>query len=375
MKIATSVLHFHKRGGLERAAVEISQHLVGLSHEVMVYAATADEAELDGMTYIHVRSALAYSSSAHLSFRRNSRNKLRTAPVDIIHAHGTEPGLRDVVTFQSCHRAGVELRKKLGESAGGFGVSDRIRIRTEARTLKQGAYRKIIAVSRGLKRELCELYRVPEQDIVVIPNGVNLNEFFPPDAERRQTLRKKFGIADDEIALIFLGHEFDRKGLRFILDALTLIPNKRIRLIVAGKDDPAKYIEDAARKGIADRVTFIGAADSSADLLQAGDAFVLPTLHEAFPLAAIEAAACGLTLLATSVNGIEEYLRDGENGYIVERNGDSIAARIRLLQDETQRHKLGANAAETAKRYSWVKITNETVRVYEDVLAIKSGSA
>ena len=361
-------MHFHKRGGLERAAVELSRHLADRGHEITVYSSTVDGSDLGTMKHVCVPSLSSFGSAAHLSFRRSSATLLRHADADIIHAHGTEAGYRDIVTFQSCHRAGVELRRRLGEKVKGFGISDPIRLRTEAATLKQGAYKKIIAVSEGLKRELIQWYNVPEKDIVVIPNGVNLEEFSPPTKSERDKLRTNLGLQPNDIALIFLANEFDRKGLRFVIEALSIISESNVKLIVAGKDHPAPYLELANRFGVGKLVIFRGATGAPAGLLKAADIFLMPTFHESFLMAGIEAAACGLPLLITRVPGVEDYLVDGENGYFIERSADSIAEKIRLLLDPHRRAAMGSGANTTAQNYSWDAIATATEQVYHEVV-------
>jgi UDP-glucose:(heptosyl)LPS alpha-1,3-glucosyltransferase len=100
----------------------------------------------------------------------------------------------------------------------------------------------------------------------------------------------------------------------------------------------------------------------------ASDVFVLPTYYEAFSLATLEAAASGLPLLVTKVNGTEELVREGYNGYFVTRDGESIAEKLEFILSDSQKlRELGMNARKSAEQYSWDVIADKTLSVYEKI--------
>ena len=102
-------------------------------------------------------------------------------------------------------------------------------------------------------------------------------------------------------------------------------PGCRARSSSASGDIEALYEELAESYGVADRVEFVGATDDVASWYRRGRRFLLPTAYETFSLVTYEAAACGLPLLVTKVNGVEDLLRDGENGWFIERDAADIA--------------------------------------------------
>ena len=96
-----------------------------------------------------------------------------------------------------------------------------------------------------------------------------------------------------------------------------------------------------------------------APIYQLADAFVFPTSYEAFPLVALEAAASGLPILATAVNGIRELVSDGVNGFLISRDAGQIARRLRELGDDgALRRRLGSAARSSAMDYSWAKMVD-----------------
>ena len=89
-------------------------------------------------------------------------------------------------------------------------------------------------------------------------------------------------------------------------------------------------------------------------------------------MATLEASASGLPLLVTKVNGTEELVKDGYNGYLILQNPSNISEKIRLLiENKSLRKKLGRNARKTAEKYSWDIIAERTMEVYEEVLSDK----
>jgi UDP-glucose:(heptosyl)LPS alpha-1,3-glucosyltransferase len=106
--------------------------------------------------------------------------------------------------------------------------------------------------------------------------------------------------------------------------------------------------------------------------LAAADALVFPSTYEAFPLVALEAAAAGLPILATPVNGVRELIRDGESGFLIERDPDSIAAVLRRLGDDAGlRARVGAAAREAVSAYSWERMIARHHELYGELAAAR----
>jgi len=227
--------------------------------------------------------------------------------------------------------------------------------------------KKIISVSEGVKREILENYDVPEDKIIVIPNGVDIDEF-KPDEERKKSIRERYGIKEDEVILMFSGYEFKRKGLRYIIEALPKVKGD-VKLLVIGKDNPKPYKELALTLEFLDKIIFAGFVPDISEYYAASDVFVFPTAYEAFSLATLEAVASGLPILATKVNGTEELIEEGYNGFFIKRDPADIAEKINILiEDESLREQMGKNARKTAENYSWDKIAVMTMDVYEEMM-------
>lgn len=301
--------------------------------------------------------------------------------IDAVIANGSALLYTDVVVAHSVHKASIIETNNVyrSEIPGWRGWLRRtlrwlwphnmVLLSIEWFVYKFGA-KKIVAVSSGIKRELIELYHVLPSKVLVIPNGVDLRRF-ARNNEARRVIREKTGVADDEILAFFSGHEFGRKGLRFVIEAVAATRHKNVKLAVAGKDDPAEYQKLAQSLGVGDRVLFVGIIKSGIeDYYSAADMFIFPTSYEAFALATLEAAAAGLPILTTKVNGTEELIKEGENGFFVERSGQDIAQKIDHILDNGLLDAMSERSLRIAQHYSWETVYKNVIDVLKDVVRL-----
>ncbi len=234
-------------------------------------------------------------------------------------------------------------------------------------------FRRYVAVSRRVAQEIAEHYGVPESRIALIPNGINLDRFTiqPRDREKAQ---REFGIPGDAPLLLFVGHEFDRKGLAHVIRAMPHLP-ANVHLLVVGSDPPQPYQRMADAEGVGPRVVFAGVRRDMPAIYAAADAFVLPTGYESFSLVCMEAMACGVPVFATRAGGIEDYLEDGVNGYAVTRDPENIAAMLRkALDDPGHLAQLREGAHATAQRYAWPSIAARYRELMHEIWLEREGS-
>ncbi len=232
-------------------------------------------------------------------------------------------------------------------------------------------YRRYVAVSPRVAGELKHHYNVPADRIQVIPNGIDV-ERFKPDQTARRTARARFGIPPDAQLLLFVGHEFDRKGLAHIIGAMERL-GPEYWLLVVGAGDEGRYKRMASQ--LRGRVVFAGEQRGLESIYPAADAFVLPTAYETFSLVCMEAMACAVPVFATRVGGIEDYLVDGHNGFSIERDPNDVAAKLaQAFQDKEGLKQLAKGAYETALGYRWDAIATQYVALVEQVDREKKAS-
>ncbi|HDV3082699.1 TPA: glycosyltransferase family 4 protein, partial [Escherichia coli] len=164
-------------------------------------------------------------------------------------------------------------------------------------------------------------------------------------------------IDDHCFNIIFVGHEFERKGLKFIIESLTLLPEQVKLNVVGGAGSNQKKYEDLAKQlHVSHRVKFWGTllGEQLVQLYHRSHVFALPSSYEAWPLVGLESMSCGLPVLMTRVGGIPEYLSDGYNGYFINISSEDIAEKIMLLINNVDKYSsLSLNARNTAMQHSW----------------------
>lgn len=215
----------------------------------------------------------------------------------------------------------------------------------------------IVTPSHGLADELQRDFQIGAEKVTVIANPIPVRRMErPPDFDRND-FRRKLGFTASDFVLVFsaLG-QFERKGLPLILESLTASSLSQTKLLVVGGEEDliAHYRRRVDALGLGNRVCFVGMQADVRPFFWSGDAFGLPSAYESFSLVIYEAAAAGLPILAPSLNGIRELLRDGENGFVVTRSMHSIISaleRISTLPEE-QRQAMGENARRGAAGFS-----------------------
>jgi UDP-glucose:(heptosyl)LPS alpha-1,3-glucosyltransferase len=233
--------------------------------------------------------------------------------------------------------------------------------------------RRFVCASEGVAEEIREHFPRQADRATTIPNGVDIDAFAPGSRRRDAVaLRETLEIDGDRRVAIFVGSEWQRKGLEPVIQALGLA--KGWDLLVVGNGDRDRYEQLAEQAGVGDAVHWLGVSRDTAPLYQMADAFVFPSSYEAFPLVALEAAASGLPILATPVNGVRELLMDGANGFLISRDARDIAGRLRqLAEDSGLRERLGNSARRSALEYSWERMVERHHELYAS-LTVQAGA-
>jgi UDP-glucose:(heptosyl)LPS alpha-1,3-glucosyltransferase len=235
----------------------------------------------------------------------------------------------------------------------------------EAALFRGGAGR-VIVNSRMVEREAQEDYGYPAEKIHVIPNGVPLDEF-QPQPGMRETRRRSLGLAESDIAVLFVGSGWQRKGLRFAREAVESLGGA-FRLLVAGRGGRQP------RKG--KQVNVLGTVRDLPAVYAAADIFLLPTLYDPFSNACLEALASGLPVITTRANGFSEIIEDGVHGTILESptNAWGIAAALLSWADPARRESARARILERASHYDISTNVERTFAILSQAASAAAGS-
>jgi glycosyltransferase involved in cell wall biosynthesis len=196
--------------------------------------------------------------------------------------------------------------------------------------------------------------------VVVIGNGVDVERFRPASDADRLRSRRAVGLADalptEAVCLLFVGHEFDRKGLPLAIEALAGGPAEVHLLVVGGTPEMvARARLSTERFGVAGRVHLIGQLADPLPAFWAADAFILPSAYESYGLVVLEALACGLPVLVTPTGCVPDIVIDGRNGWLVERSVASIRQRLDDLV-RADRLARARDARASALPHAWSEV-------------------
>ncbi|HTP88148.1 MAG TPA: glycosyltransferase family 4 protein [Bryobacteraceae bacterium] len=339
--------------------------LAGLSaeHEFTVFAVQFENPAPDRIRWVRIRLPMRPHAVLYFLFHLIApltyvfhRLKTRTR-FDLVQFVESNLMFGDVAYSHFCHRSYLRFHRPKG-IAGFRGlarlISHRMSALMEPRTYRR--VRHLVVPSRGLVGEISAEYKRQPSSMFLMPNPVDVERMRMPADFDRDTARRSHGFSSEDVVLLFvaLGH-FERKGLPLLLDAMRRIPDSPIHLTVVGgtKDTVAQWRRHADEAGLRGKVSFAGMHRDIRRYLWIADIFVLPSHYEVFPLVTLEAAAAGLPLLVTRLNGVEEFLKSGVNGFLVDRTAASIANVLSRLPAMTaQLREMGRNAQQDVQRYA-----------------------
>jgi UDP-glucose:(heptosyl)LPS alpha-1,3-glucosyltransferase len=236
---------------------------------------------------------------------------------------------------------------------------------------RSGVHRAVISLTNAERKLLQTNYPRLRPRPVVIGNGVDIDRFHPPTAHERAVARASVDpanpLAEDAVVVLFVGHEFDRKGLPLIIEALADAPSRMRLLVVGGTDDMLAGARALARRhGVEEKVHLVGQLADPIPAFRAADLFILPSAYEANALVVLEALASGLPVIATAVGYAPDLIEDGINGYFVERNARSIREALEEAS-LADRHRLATNARVTALPHAWPMIAEKYLALFEEL--------
>ena len=226
------------------------------------------------------------------------------------------------------------------------------------------------AVSEYLRRETLDNFQI-DKDITVIPNSIDtrrfrridnpkLREEICPKCEKVLVHISNFRPVKNATQVIRIFHRLREQG-----------QSVKLLMVRDGPDRmPAEHL--CRELGVREHVRFLGKQECIEDILSIGDVFILPSASETFGLAALEAMACGLPVIASNIGGLPELVEDGETGFLCPLNDiDAFAERAKLLMmDDGLLKKMGKAArARAVKEFDVTRIVPMYEAFYEESIA------
>ncbi len=357
-------------GGAENYLKRLAQGVVDLGHSAQLIATDdwpTNEWPFGSIARVKANSAIGFANELEkLEIRCDVLMSLeRVWRCDVYRAG------------DGVHQAWLNRRRKfempLQRFVRGINRKHRDILQLEESLFAKGGAGRVIANSEMAKKEITDLYRYPSEKVDIVRNGVPL-EKFRFDPALREKSRNDLKLKPDQIALLFAGSGWERKGLRFAIEAMELCRDRKLRLLVAGRGDARGY--KPKRFFTEEPVRFLGELGDLRPIYAAADIFILPSIYDPFSNACLEALAFGLPVITTRDNGFSEIIENGVHGSIVDLPNNVAALRdaIRFWSDESRRSSTRSAAVERASQFDISKNVTATLEVVVQSAASISSS-
>ena len=362
-----------RQGGAERQLMELIRRLPDRFEPVLCLFEDGD---------MHYREYLAPGEPRHvLGTRRMNRagllalaNIIREEKPDILHCFRDRANLWGRLAIL-LHKVPI---KNIVTSVRNRAI-DPLNLLTEK--YFSSFTRKVLTNSEGVRKELVRFARVPADLIQIIPNFVDHEKFHAPDPDERRQARAKYGLADNDLALVLPGRVSIQKHHLGLMLALRWIRAQgrlpcNVRILLAGRARDPLYswaVRLVARcSGFAGQIGWLGTVSDMPTLYHAADAVLMPSLYEGMPNAVIEAQICGLPVVVSAAANADGLVLDGKTGLqIPEGPYDQLAdtlARFIELPTETRRAMGQAGRERLTTLLNPERLIGQFTQLYDQII-------
>ncbi len=301
------------------------------------------------------------------------RSVFTSGKFDVIHTHTSKAGFlgRIAARLAGC-RAVVHTPH--GHILYGYFNKPLTALFTRAERFASRYSDMVIALTQLEKNDMARGRICPADKIEVVRQVLELEAYSAP-GRGRVAMRSEFGFKAEDMVLGMIGRLETVKGPEYFVEAAFFIAKRwpAARFIVAGEGSLRKKLEArAVELGLGKRLVFAGWREDVPEILSMLDILVMPSLNEAVGMAAVEAEAAGVPLIASNVGGIPEAVRDGDTAILVEPGEPRAIADIAylLLDDPEKRRSMGeAGRAWVSGRFSAETMVGKLEGLYEKLLA------
>jgi UDP-glucose:(heptosyl)LPS alpha-1,3-glucosyltransferase len=331
-------------GGCETYIADLARRLCADQHEVHLYACAFDAEALPAETIHHPIPApqgprflrpwrFAAACAAELAKHSHdvSLGFIKTWGQDVLFPQG---GLHLASVQHNLHksptwlgRALAMLGKWLSPTHWSYKWLERHQYLDHENTL-------IVVPSRFVQEHFLIHYRIGPDRVRIVPNAINPDRFQALDRPLlRVEYREMYGLQPEDVAGLFVGHNYRLKGLEPLLRAVALLPPLPFKLLVVGNPETRPYERLAARLGIQGQVRFLGFQEEVRGCFFAADFLLHPSFYDPCALVTLEALACGLPVITTRCNGASELLPPAMHPFLLDDPHDAptLAHHIEML--------------------------------------------
>ena len=360
------------RGGAERYTIDLAHALVRERHDVTMLASSFVDIPAGvrrvplparGLTRVRRYEHFLDALDVHLDATRYDivHAMLPVRRCDVYHPHA---GLARAMVANDLLLATVFNPRR----ARGALV--------EGRLLDAPNAPLVLCLSEYVKRTVRQWYALDDSHLPILFNAVDLEKYDPtrlPGARRDR--RSALGLGEEHTVAAFVGHDFERKGLREAIVAMGRLRSANdaaaasLRLLIVGRARVARYLALAAELGVREQVIALGDVADSYSVYRAADLVVLPTKHDPCSLVVLEALAMGVPVISTRFNGACEIMTSGVHGVVLDdpADVDALTSAIRRLLDAGARRRMSQACLELRPVLAYERHLRTLLRIYESV--------
>lgn len=324
--IAILKRHMAKAGGLEKHTLRIIQKFQERNFAVTLVTASCVAAQ-DDIRVMSKPLTSFFNYKKIEEFDHFSHEFLKKNPHDIVLGMDQTRFQTHIRAGNGVHAAYLDLRKKqegFWKRCSFFANPlHRLLLKIEKEAFESPRLKAIIVNSAFVKDQILHYYSTDPSKIHLLHNGVEWHEMEKPFQEWPQ---KKKMQPQEPYHFLFIGHNFERKGLKALLIALSQLKSQNFHLSVVGEDKHSAYYQKLAKKlGLFSQVSFWGKIENTLPFYQRTDCLVIPSLYDPFANVTVEALAMGLFVVSSATNGGKEVLTK-ESGVVIDGNISFVAA-------------------------------------------------
>lgn len=368
--------HFRTDGGAERAALMTLRALE--SKEIQVWVVSRSWQHTEGqIRLIQCNPFYLGRLWREWGFARKAAKIAKSGGFDLVQSQVRFKGCDIYRAGGGVHAEWLNQRKRINsplrEITTRISPFHAYKKKTERDLYADPNLKAVICNSKMVKNEIHHYFGFDKDKIHVIYNAVD-TDYFSPDSCRtyRISIRRNLGLKSEHTVFLFVGSGFERKGLTQVLKCLARLPEDA-HLLVVGKDKNMKrYVSLSQRLGIEHRVLFFGAQKDVLAYYAAANAFILPTLYDAFANTVLEAMSCGLPVITSRKCGAVDLIETGKNGFICDAlDTQTLMLFMSELLSETKRVTIGRAGRETIKDFSLTNMRRQLMLLYDSILDTK----
>ena len=263
----------------------------------------------------------------------------------------------------------ARVQGPLARLATGASPHHRYLLAAERALFTSPRLKAVICNSEMVRGEIAARFGTDAEKLVLIRNAVDADSFHPGlRDELRAGVRQQLKIPGEVPVALHVGSGFERKGVAAMLAAAARARNKPWAIVVGRDKRAPRYVALARRLGIEARVRFVGAVSDVRPYYAAADSFVLASLYDPQPNAALEAMACGLPIVTSTQCGVAELIAEGESGFVRDAlDVAGIATAVEQLEGGVAR-RIGAAARAAVEHYTPPAMARKYLDLYRRLL-------